>query len=103
LQAKVFTDALAEIEFRSKKQIIELEGISAEGEARETVPPHLVMERMNAIIEVLMTLVSKAKLPWAVSTVKGYFKQVRVAGHTYLTPPLQCWCTVRHRLVQSPL
>lgn len=74
--AKVFTDALAEIEHNSKKQIVELAGMSADGEEKEVVAEELLTERKDAIIEVLVTLVLKAKLPWAVSTVKAYFKAV---------------------------
>lgn len=72
--AKIFTDALNEIEHNSKKQIVELVGLTADGEEKTVVEGELLSERKDAIIEVLMTLVGKAKLPWAVSTVKAYFK-----------------------------
>ena len=74
--SKAFTDALAEIERNSKKQIVELAGMTADGDAKAVVADELVAERKDAIIDVLMTLVAKAKLPWAVSTVKAYFKAV---------------------------
>jgi len=74
--SRVFTDALAEMEQNSKKQIIELAGMTADGDAKVEIAPELVAERKDVMIEVLMTLVAKAKLPWAVSTVKAYFKAV---------------------------
>eukprot|EP00040_Diaphanoeca_grandis_P039547 m.259383 g.259383 ORF g.259383 m.259383 type:complete len:361 (-) comp37964_c0_seq1:421-1503(-) len=73
--AKKFIDTMLEIDLTNKKRIKELEGTDQD---HETIiaDPKLVTERRQVILEIMPTLVSQAKLPWAVATVKNMFKEI---------------------------
>jgi hypothetical protein len=76
--AKAFLDTLAEIERNSKRFVQELAGMAGDhGVAHKPkVPAAQLAERKDAIVECLATLLHRGKMPWALSTVKNYFKQV---------------------------
>ena len=57
----------------SKKQIVELAGIDSEHAAPPpAVDAPLIRERMEVIVEVMATLLSRARLQWTMVSVKAH-------------------------------
>jgi len=83
---KEFVEALLEVERMSKKQIVELAGIDSEHAAPPpAVDAPLIRERMEVIVEVMATLLSRARLQWTMPTVKSVFKNITDRRHLFDT------------------
>eukprot|EP00039_Didymoeca_costata_P031363 m.34364 g.34364 ORF g.34364 m.34364 type:complete len:381 (-) comp8713_c0_seq2:74-1216(-) len=82
--AKVFSEAVIEIDKNSKKTIIEEAGIDSDyGRTKEKIDDHLLEERKTVIVEVLHTLLAQARLPWAVASVNGVFTCITQRRHLF--------------------